>query len=472
MDTSAGAIYHQMVVFQNDPSQHELIFNDPSPETQAYIQTLVHGLGLEFEYSSITKCARVVLHPTILDQPAQVEFLKFLDLEQTYPPGGELPDAYGFLPSAEINWNDSFSSQDEMDCESLQENDPIRSFKSAFPESEFAPNSFDKDPEYAAMTSLHFHPDPSNDMPITGSQEKKYSLFAFDLDSNALKSQAQTEIKRLDEIQTLQCTIPGTIMAAQFDIKAILSSLGMSSYFSQFLDQGFDTWEAISCITESDFDTLGVKLGHRRKLQQLIANQKLAAEVPVRSSSARPSYEKLTGSSQNDTELGQNLHSAEPSPRMSFKIPTRLERVNQNEPTDISIMSAANEVQSSSSRPNTSRAGSLSSCASSTSRNRISKAFNSRGSAQEEAYPGYQVWDSRSTNSASSSIDSVTSTGRRGPLSSAARAMANAVKAVKACWRCKFFRKPVSRFKRSYEVFLMICTSVTLNSHASPVRGK
>jgi hypothetical protein len=37
-------------------------------------------------------------------------------------------------------------------------------------------------------------------------------------------------------------------------------------------NKGFDTWETILDITESDFDALGVKLGHRRKLQRKIAS--------------------------------------------------------------------------------------------------------------------------------------------------------------------------------------------------------
>jgi hypothetical protein len=119
---------------------------------------------------------------------------------------------------------------------------------------------------------------------------------------------------------------------------------------------------------------------------------------------------------------------------------------------------------------NASRSESLSSCASSTGRSRISKVFSRRESTREETYPGYQVWDSRSANSASSSIGSVASTGRRGPLSSATRAMANAVKAVKACWRCKFLRKQVSRFNRSYGLFSLTFASVMWNFRASPVQ--
>jgi hypothetical protein len=52
----------------------------------------------------------------------------------------------------------------------------------------------------------------------------------------------------------------------------IFAELGLSSYLSIFIEQGFDTWETILDVTESDFDALGVKLGHRRKLQRKIAH--------------------------------------------------------------------------------------------------------------------------------------------------------------------------------------------------------
>ena len=54
----------------------------------------------------------------------------------------------------------------------------------------------------------------------------------------------------------------------------IFAELGISQYLQDFLDQGFDTWDTILDITESDFDALGVKLGHRRKLQRKIANSR------------------------------------------------------------------------------------------------------------------------------------------------------------------------------------------------------
>lgn len=58
------------------------------------------------------------------------------------------------------------------------------------------------------------------------------------------------------------------------DLREIFAELGIPQYLQDFLDQGFDTWDTILDITESDFDALGVKLGHRRKLQRKIANSR------------------------------------------------------------------------------------------------------------------------------------------------------------------------------------------------------
>ncbi|PBP27230.1 HMG box protein [Diplocarpon rosae] len=63
------------------------------------------------------------------------------------------------------------------------------------------------------------------------------------------------------------------------ELATIFAELGISHYLHDFIDQGFDTWDTILDITESDFDALGVKLGHRRKLQRKIANTRgLSAE--------------------------------------------------------------------------------------------------------------------------------------------------------------------------------------------------
>ncbi|PSS27836.1 hypothetical protein M430DRAFT_131761 [Amorphotheca resinae ATCC 22711] len=58
------------------------------------------------------------------------------------------------------------------------------------------------------------------------------------------------------------------------ELREIFAELGISHYLNDFIEQGFDSWDTILDITESDFDALGVKLGHRRKLQRKIANSR------------------------------------------------------------------------------------------------------------------------------------------------------------------------------------------------------
>ncbi|GAB1310424.1 Non-histone chromosomal protein 6B [Madurella fahalii] len=76
-------------------------------------------------------------------------------------------------------------------------------------------------------------------------------------------------------------------------LETIFGELGISQYLDAFLEQGFDTWETILDITESDLDALGVKLGHRRKLQRQIANSRGVAPDASLTSPTQPSIEEL-----------------------------------------------------------------------------------------------------------------------------------------------------------------------------------
>lgn len=74
-------------------------------------------------------------------------------------------------------------------------------------------------------------------------------------------------------------------------LETIFGELGISQYLGAFIDQGFDSWDTILDITESDLDALGVKLGHRRKLQRRIANYRGIAPDASLTSPARTSIE-------------------------------------------------------------------------------------------------------------------------------------------------------------------------------------
>ncbi|KAM0223656.1 hypothetical protein ACHAPA_012111 [Fusarium lateritium] len=79
------------------------------------------------------------------------------------------------------------------------------------------------------------------------------------------------------------------------DLESVFAELGLSQYLGSFVEQGFDEWDIILDIQESDLDALGVKLGHRRKLQRRIANARgispsasLATPIRPTSEDAKP----------------------------------------------------------------------------------------------------------------------------------------------------------------------------------------
>jgi hypothetical protein len=55
-------------------------------------------------------------------------------------------------------------------------------------------------------------------------------------------------------------------------IQATLGRLGLQEYYQRLVEYGIDTWDHLVVISETDMATLGIKLGHRRKLQREIAS--------------------------------------------------------------------------------------------------------------------------------------------------------------------------------------------------------
>ncbi|KAH6666594.1 hypothetical protein B0J14DRAFT_490606 [Halenospora varia] len=98
------------------------------------------------------------------------------------------------------------------------------------------------------------------------------------------------------------------------ELGEIFAELGITHYLNDFIEQGFDTWDTILDITESDFDALNVKLGHRRKLQRKIANSRgLSSDRALASprhtpSDDRPAEEQkvLGGKTENKDGTGQS----------------------------------------------------------------------------------------------------------------------------------------------------------------------
>ncbi|OTA06826.1 hypothetical protein A9Z42_0076070 [Trichoderma parareesei] len=84
---------------------------------------------------------------------------------------------------------------------------------------------------------------------------------------------------------------------ASRELEEIFKELGISQYLDAFVEHGFDTWDTILDIQESDLDALGVKLGHRRKLQRRIANARgIDPSISLSSVQAAIEDEKYDGS--------------------------------------------------------------------------------------------------------------------------------------------------------------------------------
>ncbi|KAM7191550.1 hypothetical protein V8F20_009264 [Naviculisporaceae sp. PSN 640] len=71
-------------------------------------------------------------------------------------------------------------------------------------------------------------------------------------------------------------------------LELVFGELGITQYMDSFIKEGFDSWDTVLDITEDDLDKLGVKLGHRRKLQRRIANTRAVSADISLSSTKRP----------------------------------------------------------------------------------------------------------------------------------------------------------------------------------------
>ncbi|KAH7077273.1 hypothetical protein FB567DRAFT_552804 [Paraphoma chrysanthemicola] len=87
------------------------------------------------------------------------------------------------------------------------------------------------------------------------------------------------------------------------DLRQRLARLGLSQYLQVFTAEGFDTWETVLDITESDLSHLNVKLGHRRKLQRAIAETRgKSSDIPLPAALGRAT--SVEGSYRSGEESG------------------------------------------------------------------------------------------------------------------------------------------------------------------------
>jgi len=127
-------------------------------------------------------------------------------------------------------------------------------------------------------------------------------------------------------------------------LAGIFAELGISQYLQDFIDQGFDTWETILDIKESDFDALNVKLGHRRKLQRKIANARgisidRALESSVQTGNDGSEDVKVVLSKGEGREHGSNTGNAQGAKRKYRRHPKTDENAPERPPSAYVIFS-------------------------------------------------------------------------------------------------------------------------------------
>ncbi|KFZ07441.1 hypothetical protein V502_09862, partial [Pseudogymnoascus sp. VKM F-4520 (FW-2644)] len=109
------------------------------------------------------------------------------------------------------------------------------------------------------------------------------------------------------------------------ELAEIFDELDLAQYLDSFLEQGFDTWDTILDITEPDLDVLGVKLGHRRKLQRKIAATRgirhgQALAPPKRSSSSLDKLlEEGKGVTTSRSDRKDGSSSMQPSKKRKYR---------------------------------------------------------------------------------------------------------------------------------------------------------
>lgn len=94
-----------------------------------------------------------------------------------------------------------------------------------------------------------------------------------------------------------------------------LQLIGLEEYHDRLVENGFDSWEAVCDISESDLAQLDFKLGHRRRLQRAIAGH-TAASNPQSLDGCFEDGNKLEQSAESDLERGH-------SPRVKRKYQRR-----------------------------------------------------------------------------------------------------------------------------------------------------
>jgi hypothetical protein len=393
--------------FKSDPYQNEVLFDDSSLVQRAHLESSAYMLGLEYEYSSISKRVRI-LRPK--EEPAE-EF----EEQDEYDDGDFVQDDMTQLPIEEMNSNDQPNdTRTDFWIPQATPGGRLSYFNTETGETGTElPSEFDRGDEF-----LNF------DSPTTTEGNGELDNVLNPPNDPIFDCAGHTTMYHCDWAKELSHFLfePGIN-----EMPNPVSS-AREAHWNDF-DMNLDKINNLNNIDAGLFEESSI--GHGIPATDM-EKWKRSPPPSLTSSAACLMEEKFREDWRIQSGFG-----------ILASLPSKAGIQDANE--------RATNVRTSSSPPNNwvgSRSSSISSQTSERGRNRIQKAFSRRSSIQNNAGHGFKeiIFDSRSNNSASSSAGSFQSFSsvRSGRLSDVARNMMRAVKEIGACWRCKILRKVVS----------------------------
>ena len=453
-------LYSQLLLFRNDILQDELLFYGPDKSRQRSLQALAHKLGLECEYSLGTQTVRISRSPQSPGQNTD-DFdpweLSNFGLTKTFNHNQESPGAFGFLTTANIN--------------------PVPEVPSSFTAQ--AGHSFGGPCDIKSRYSLHGRPFPhwpafgpnvtSNTLPLgfeavlNEAQHRRSPIYqsphrrSKSISSSNINDMITETGITIEDIATFikgpdlvdgkwNCLYPDCQMrfGRKENIKShVQTHLGDRQFQCPHCKKCFirqhdmkrhakihSIQKRYSCLCGSSFARNDALTRHRQRGMCVGAFEGLIKRVVKR---GRP--RKHISSTEGALSYASSESSLITTPDLdkmsgveSSRLFGDLERLPDAPSQSRSRQDSSHSLQRDQSQ------------------SRWKTMFGRKSSIHSAASSGYReiVFDSGSVHSGSHVSNTSAASGRRGPLTEAARAGMKVLKKLGACWRCKFLRKTVS----------------------------
>jgi hypothetical protein len=473
-DRANLTFYTRLVQFQMDSSQHETMFKNPNSSEQRTLHSLAHEMGLEYEHSLETRTVRIT-RAIRQEEEASIErqVSGIMDLNLPVPLEGGVFDFINFDPPEAPGelLDDSFCLSNAMNVDSTLANhekygtylSEICISSTDFPalnsdyDSEIYPlsTSFDITGGFSVSTSMQtYQPPPPQQQPLPNAGRR--NLFRASQACESCRSrklschgQKPTPCNNCIE-KSILCNYPDPRLK-QYAVSMI--QLRNANWSRK--KRGWLKGSGSNQTSATESGTVGGQESNSFRVQASLMCENDAPGQPT----INPDVNMEGVVYEPNSTINQNIRN---SPPITLELTRYHHEIYSNQ--TLQTLGEINDLQKSLQRQPSfdtinfspqraaSSLGSAGSVQSVRGRNPIRNMFSRRPSMHSPASSEYQeiVFDSYSAHSPGHTS---VSSGRRGPMDGFARAAMKAVKAVGACWKCKFLRKTVSKpesLKNSY----------------------